>query len=315
VSLTPWIAFVAACDRGTLGAVAQDLGYTQSAVSRQIASLEQELGASLLERLPRGVRPTHAGAAVLVHARLLVAEADRAGRVARTPGVARHVAIGAVPSMAIALVPAALPPSDKAMSWSLVVDLTPALLERVAGHELDLAVVTDAPPGLPPTPAGIELSPLLEDPMGVLLPVDSGLGNRVCLDDLVDRRWLEDNPGSRTLLQQTAARGGLVLDIDLVGGDLMTKVALVAAGHGIALVPSSLAASLRPDVRLAELVDAPVRHVFAASRSGEAGPRQLVEQLTAMGQSLRSSTGPSGELSGTGPAWFNDPEAKPAAST
>lgn len=285
MSLTPWIAFVTACDRGTLGAVAHELGYTQSAVSRQIAALESELDVALLDRRPRGVRPTAAGSAVLVHARLLVAEAERAHRAARDPAAGQHLAVGAVPSMAIALVPAALKASAGLASWSLVTDLTRALVERVAAHELDVAVVTDAPPGLPTT-AGVELIHLLDDPMAVLVPVGSDVAAHVQLGDLADEVWLEDNRGSRALLQHTAARHGLALDVHLVGGDLMTKVALVAAAHGVALVPSSLGPSLRPDVRLARLDDAPVRGIYAAGRGGDPAVRGLVESLGAAARSM-----------------------------
>ena len=290
MALTAWIAFVAACDQGTLGAVAQEIGYTQSAVSRQIASLEHELGVTLLERRPRGVRPTPAGAAVLVHARLLIAEAERAKRAAQQPRAGRHLAVGSVPSMAIALLPTALRVRDDLASWTLVTDLTPTLVERVAAHELDLAVVTDAPPGLPDS-TGVEYTHLLDDPMAVLLPHRADRPRRPRLEDLVDEVWLEDNAGSRTLLQQTAARHGLALDIELVGGDLMTKVALVAAGLGVAFVPSSLGPALRPDVRIAQLDDAPVRGIHAVTRARDEATHGLLESLRAAARSVAAPSG------------------------
>ena len=75
MSLTQWSAFVEVCRTGSIGGAAATLGYTQSAVSRQVAGLEAELQERLLERLPRGVRPTPAGAALLQHARIVVNEA------------------------------------------------------------------------------------------------------------------------------------------------------------------------------------------------------------------------------------------------
>ncbi|MFF3762701.1 LysR family transcriptional regulator [Streptomyces sp. NPDC001922] len=53
--------FVAACESGSLSAVARDLSCSQSAVSQHVKRLERELGLCLLERQPRGVTPTHAG--------------------------------------------------------------------------------------------------------------------------------------------------------------------------------------------------------------------------------------------------------------
>src|SRR4051794_41362968 len=78
---------------GSFSGAAEALAYTQSAVSQQVAALERETGARLLERTPRGVRPTEAGAALVRHAdavlaRLAEAEAEleaiaglRSGRV------------------------------------------------------------------------------------------------------------------------------------------------------------------------------------------------------------------------------------------
>ena len=47
MALTGWRTFVTVCDEGSITAAAETLGYTQSAVSRQVAALEQELGADL----------------------------------------------------------------------------------------------------------------------------------------------------------------------------------------------------------------------------------------------------------------------------
>jgi DNA-binding transcriptional LysR family regulator len=75
-SLTALRVFREVADRGTLTAAAAALGYTQSAVSRQIASLERAAGAPLLERRHDGVRLTAAG-------RIVVRRAASAGSPAR----------------------------------------------------------------------------------------------------------------------------------------------------------------------------------------------------------------------------------------
>src|ERR1700733_12653480 len=54
--------------QGSFTGAARSLGYTQSAVSRQISTLEQEIGAGLFDRLPRGVRLTDEGRCLLPHA-------------------------------------------------------------------------------------------------------------------------------------------------------------------------------------------------------------------------------------------------------
>lgn len=279
-SFTAWASFVEACRLGTLSATAEFLGYTQSAVSRQIGALERDVGATLLSRETRGIRPTDAGAALLPHARLAIAEAMRGREAAREALPTRQVLIGAVPSAAQSLVPAGLRHVTGAVSWSLITGLTGDLVDRVAGGELDLAVVTNAPPGLP-EPEGIAVRHLVDDRMAVVLPQEHRLARRrrVRIADFAGDRWLEDNPGSERMLRHHAARHGLPLKVDRSPGDLATKTALVAAGHGIALIPTILAPALRRDVRLVYLADAPRREIYAVTQTGRVDLQEVLGLL------------------------------------
>ena len=80
VSLVALRVFREVAERGTLTSAAAALGYTQSAVSRQVASLERAAGAPLLERRHDGVRPTTAGYVVLRHAATVLDQIDTAAR-------------------------------------------------------------------------------------------------------------------------------------------------------------------------------------------------------------------------------------------
>ena len=60
--------FVEVARLGSFTAAGSKLGYTQSAISRQISALEDEAGTPLFDRLPRGVRPTEPGRRLLLHA-------------------------------------------------------------------------------------------------------------------------------------------------------------------------------------------------------------------------------------------------------
>jgi DNA-binding transcriptional LysR family regulator len=280
VTLSIWRTFVEVCATGSFSAAADSLGYTQSAVSRQVATLEREIGAQLLLRGARGVRPTVAGTALLPHARLVVSEAERGARAATTARPGRHVALGAVPSAAIGLVPEALRRLSEPLSWTMLTELTDRLLALVAEDTLDLAVITDAPPGLPNL-AGLRIQHLFDDPMAVAVPVDHRLArrHRVRIVELADEQWIEDNRGSQALLQELAARHGVALRVERSSFDLMTKIALVAAGHGIALVPSILAPALRPDVRLVKLTAAPHRGFHAVRRLDRDDLDELIAAL------------------------------------
>jgi DNA-binding transcriptional LysR family regulator len=270
MSLNAWRTFLAVCRLGSLSAAADELGYTQSAVSRQIAGLERQVGVPLAERHARGIRPTPAGQAFRHHAQATVNAAERAIRAARDArdgSPARPLAVGATPSLAAGVVPAAirrLLDESGPVPWNLVPGLTAELHERVVNGELDMAIVTDAPPGLPSHPR-LERHVLGTDEMMVALPPGHPLAGsgRVRIESLAGEIWAEDNEGSAALLRQHAARAGVTARIDHHAADLPGKIALVATGHAVALVPGVLATALRADVTTVALVNPPTRGIYA----------------------------------------------------
>jgi DNA-binding transcriptional LysR family regulator len=284
VGLTPWRAFVAVCDEGSVSAAAEPLGYSQSAVSRQVAALEAELGVGLLERLPRGARPTAAGTALLPHARAVVGEIARGSAAARAAegGLATVLTLGAVPSATAGLVPRALRLLRERLpdhGCTLRTGLSVELQERVLAGELDAAVVTDYPPGLPHE-RGLARIHLLEDEVCVAVPAEHRLArgrSRVRLERFAEEVWAEDIPGSERVLVRAAAAAGFEPRIELEAGDLLGKLALVSSGAAVALVPALLGPALPPAVRIRRLVDPPTRGVYAIRRTT---PRHETDVLT-----------------------------------
>ncbi|MFE7277298.1 LysR family transcriptional regulator [Streptomyces sp. NPDC057623] len=268
MDLTVWRSFVTVCRLGSLSAAAVELHHTQSAVSRQIAGLEQQLGVALVERHARGVRPTPAGEVFQRYALAVLNEADRAIRAVRDMGDGafdRPLAVGATPSLAAGIVPEAIRGLLEArpVPWSLLPDLSAQLHSRVIAGDLDIAVVTDAPPGLPQDPR-VERRFLGLDDMVVAVPVGHPQAGRgpVHMRALADQIWVEDNDGSAALLRQHAARAGVSARIDLTAADLPGKLALVATGHAIALIPGVLTRALRADVTTVALIDPPSRGIY-----------------------------------------------------
>src|SRR5258708_27719739 len=110
VSLVALRVFREVAERGTLTSAAAALGYTQSAVSRQVASLERAAGAPLLERRHDGVRPTTAGHVVLRHAATVLDQIDAAAReLAGLPPAAGTRRVGGCSRAGASLVPPAPP--------------------------------------------------------------------------------------------------------------------------------------------------------------------------------------------------------------
>src|SRR3954447_1329803 len=91
---------VTVAEEGHITRAAERLGIQRPPLTRQIRSLEDELGVRLFERLPRGVKPTEAGRAVVEEARGILARAERLADVAQRAarGERGHLAIGVTSS-------------------------------------------------------------------------------------------------------------------------------------------------------------------------------------------------------------------------
>ncbi|MFJ4188794.1 LysR family transcriptional regulator [Kitasatospora sp. NPDC089509] len=264
---------------GSFTAAGERLGFTQSAVSRQIATLEAELGAPLFDRLARGVRLTEHGRALLPHAEALLERLDTTRRdlVALTELSAGRLRVGAFDSANAALVPGALAAFHAAhpqVETTLTEGLTADLLERLAEGAIDLAVVAsyaERPEDAYDTER-FDLHPLLDDPVLVALPRGHRLAGRrrLRLAELADEPWIAARRHPETTLLAACLRSGFRPRIEYAVAAWTAKLGLVAAGLGPTLIPSLAARAVRPDVVLIPLhpQDTPVRRVCTATRRG-----------------------------------------------
>lgn len=274
MELTPLRAFREVCRLGSISAAAEYLGYTQSAVSRQLAGLEAQLGRPLLRRHARGVQPTAAGEILLTHAVGILAQVDRAvadvDAADSWPGPLR---VGAVPTASARLLPAALAAFNRDRPDARVTfaeEVTPRLVPRLLDGTIDLAVITDYPPGLPPAD-GLALTHLLDDHLRCALPTTHRLAGQdvIELAQLAKDSWVEDYAGAAAVLTSICAKAGFAPRIDIECGSWLGKQAFVAAGYGVMLVPGLVVPALRPDLVVRDLADPPTRTLYVATRAGD----------------------------------------------
>ncbi|MGH7003013.1 MAG: LysR family transcriptional regulator, partial [Alphaproteobacteria bacterium] len=102
--------FLATVEQGSLARASRKLNLSLPALSKSIQNLEATLGVTLLERGPKGMSPTVFGTALIAHAKLVHAQVDHARReIGELKGMTRgRVSFGTGPSMALAIVPAAV---------------------------------------------------------------------------------------------------------------------------------------------------------------------------------------------------------------
>lgn len=241
--------------RGSFTAAADALGYTQSAVSRQVAAMEAAAGAPLFERLPRGVRPSSAGAIVVRHAGAVLTRVDAAmlelaGLQNRLEG---RVAIGGFPSALAVLVPRAaarLRRDHPAVELRLSEGTTPTHLRRLRAGRLEVAVIARGP-DLPYELDDLRADVVLEGGLLVAVAAEHRLARRGTVDvsELEREPWISGDVGGSD--PTFGAWPGLTdPHIAYAVRDWPSRLGLVAAGLGVATVPSMIVGTIPSSVRL-----------------------------------------------------------------
>ncbi|MFD9129129.1 LysR family transcriptional regulator [Kitasatospora sp. NPDC059571] len=232
--------------RGSYSAAARALGYTQPAITQQMKALERAVGVPLFTRVGRGLRLTEAGEALARHAETIL---DSLGTAQRQIGAlarlqAGRVRVCAFPSANATLIPAAMArllADHPGIRVELLEAEPPESVQRLLRGECDIALAFQYP-GVPAAELPPELveTPLLEDRLTVLLPVGHPLARRhaVRLADLADERWIAGCPRCRANLLHICADEGYTPDVVFTTDDNLAVQSLVAAGVGVALMPS-----------------------------------------------------------------------------
>jgi DNA-binding transcriptional LysR family regulator len=280
--------------RGSFSAAAEALDYTQSAVSKQIAALERDAGAPLVERAVRPLRLTPSGAALAAHAEVvlgrLAAARDELEAIAglRAGQLRLATFASAGPSIVVPAIAAfhELHPQVRLQLLDAGPDEAVAMLR--AG-ELDVAVIHHYPALGPDPGPDLSWAALGEDPFTLVLPSDHPLARRrrrVPITALASEAFIF--PRSRhghgstydRLMRGACAVGGFEPRVLFEINDCQTVQAFVAAGLGIAVLPRLALDPVHPGVAVRELADAPSRRVLAARLAGAAPSAIADEAIT-----------------------------------
>jgi DNA-binding transcriptional LysR family regulator len=284
---------VALC--GSFSAAAESLSFTQSAISQQIAALEREAGAVLVERSARGVRLTEAGEAVVRHAdgilgRLAEAEAELEAIAGLRGGRLR---MAAFESAAATIMPVAIAEFTKAhpaVELSMTLVEPEAAVAALKAGDLELAITFGAGKPEDLLGDGVQHHHLLEDPMYLVLPSDHPLARKrgVRLADVADEPWIGGAPDCECnrMISQACLRFGFDPRIAFETDDYAAVQGFVAAGVGVSLIAELGLRSVREDIVVRPLGrDTPVRQIFATALTGYRSPATLamIEVLRTVG--------------------------------
>ena len=268
--------------RGSFSAAAEALSFTQSAVSQQIAALEREAGAVLVERGARGIRLTEAGEAVVRHtdailARLEEAEAELEAIAGLRGGRLRLAAFESAAATVMPLAIARFTKAHPAVELSMTLMEPEDALPGMRAGDIDLAITFGAGRPGDREGDGFDHVHLLEDPMYLVLGADHPLAHRrgVRLADLAGEAWI-GGPADcecNRLISRACSRAGFDPRIAFETDDYTAVQGFVAAGVGVSIIAELGLRTVRDDIVIRPLGrETPIRQIFATVTKGYRSP-------------------------------------------
>ena len=274
--------YLTVVEQGGFTAASRQLGLSQPAVSRAVATLEKELGLPLLVRGREGVSLTEAGSIALTHAREAVRHLTlMRTEVARLAGdVTGTLSLASLPSVTATLV---------APQLRVFAERYPAVTIRLLeGSEEEVRDWLDqgaAEAGVVSLPArGLETAVLGDQQMVAVVSADSWLASKdiVSYAELAKEPFIRGTGGCADVFTPIAKHAGVELDIAFEAREMSAVLEIVRAGLGVSILPSAGLPDLR-GVVARPLVPATVRHLgVAVSASASPVARTFLEQIAAL---------------------------------
>jgi len=242
-------AFVALAEEAHVTRAAERLGMRQPPLTRLLRGLETELDVLLMNRLPRGVRPTEAGKALLAEARVLLARAEKLPAIVRQAarGEQGCLAVGFTSSAALhPFIPAVLREFRERLP-GVTVNLeeagTAELVDALLKERLDAAFVRSPVGSL----SALLVDSVLDEPMLVALPARHPLAataSSLPLAGLATEAFIlyrrSTGPGLYDAIVAACRETGFSPVIAQEAPRLPATLSLVAAGLGVSIVPASM---------------------------------------------------------------------------
>jgi DNA-binding transcriptional LysR family regulator len=287
--------------RKTMAAVAEALLISPSAVSQQIAQLEDETGIELVERRGRGVRLTPAGQRLVDHAGRVIGILEEAktdlAELKKT--VAGELRVSAFPSVAASLIP----PAIRSMSArfpdlvAIFEELEPDdSLAALRAWQTDVAIVDDLTTSAGLLETQVEMLHLLDDHLHVLLPPDHPLVERphLTLPELATERWVLDTTSATYsgVIVHACRDAGFDPIINARCHSFEVVRAMVEAGCSVSINPGLRGRDYIGTLRLKEIRPIITRRIFVAFRTGERRNPAVAEFVNELRNVVASMTAP-----------------------
>lgn len=280
--------FVAVAEERNISRAAQKIFLTQSALSRQIKALEDEIGQCLLERQAHSIRLTSAGETLLDEARELLRHAEAVLERVRTAGGELRLRVGYAPSLAAGILAGAVASFTQVHPKARVELFDLSTAEMLAGlekGELDVVVTAAPEAGL----RGLDWTPILRTPWRLAVARRHPLARRARAtpEDVAKERLLvfcrKDYPEYWEIVSGWLRAHGQQARVAGEFDGVNSLMSAVESGQGVAILAAGKRRFVPEDVGLRTLSPAPGPLCIAAGRRADrVGDRPLavfVEEL------------------------------------
>lgn len=288
---------------GSFSRAADALAYTQPAISRQVALLERETGATLVKRGPGGAQLTDAGQLLVEHAeailgRLEDAEAELNELIGMRAGRLRMSTLTSAAATIMPLAIAEFRERWPGIELSVSMIDPSGVLPLLRSGELDLALCND--PDLFSLPE-IEGVHLFDEPMRLALPREHRLARRkrIALSELADERWMLGTttacPDAGRFIRACHS-AGFEPQIAFHNDDYTAILGFVGAGVGVAPVPEMVARAAPRTVRISTFGPSKLTRPIVAALPAGYRPRPATAMIEILQHVSDRWTRASGDL-------------------